>query len=128
MVNYLFGDMLVRIKNALMVKKEFVVVQYSDLCRDALGVLKKHGYIENYKISDDGKKITVHLKYINGNPAIRDFKLISKPGRRIYRKKTELKRVMGGFGIAIVTTSSGVVSDVEARKKGVGGEVLAYVY
>ncbi|MCS7184330.1 MAG: 30S ribosomal protein S8 [bacterium] len=120
--------MLTRIKNAHMVKKDFVVVNYSKLCCNALEVLKRYGYIENYKVSDDKRTIKLHLKYINGSPAIRDFKLISKPGRRIYRKKSEIKKVMGGFGIAIITTSKGVMSDIEARKNNLGGEVLAYIY
>ena len=125
------GDMLTRIRNAVMVKKKEVVVEPASKIKMAiLDVLKREGYIEGYKIEGEGvkKKIIVYLKYYQGKPVIQVIERVSKPGRRIYVGVDEIPKVYNGLGIAIISTSKGVLSDREAKKLRVGGELICKVY
>ncbi|MFO7155207.1 MAG: 30S ribosomal protein S8 [Pseudomonadota bacterium] len=124
------ADMLARIRNAGMARHEKAVIPASKLKLAIIDVLKREGYIENYFVHEDGKQgeITVFLKYHEGKPVIRSLRRVSRPGRRWYVGKDEIPRVLGGLGIAILSTSKGVMVDREARKAGVGGELLCTVY
>jgi small subunit ribosomal protein S8 len=125
------ADMLTRIRNANQMKHDTVDMPASKLKSEILAVLKEEGYITDYKLVADGVQgiIRVTLKYLqNKERAVRGLKKISKPGLRVYAKSDELPRVLNGLGIAIVSTSQGIMTDREARKKQVGGEVLAYVW
>ncbi len=125
------ADMLTRIKNALQAKKEEVDIPSSKLKLRIAEILKEEGYIRDFKLIQDAKQgiIRVFLKYDEyGEPVISGLKRISKPGRRIYVSKDKIPRVMRGLGVAILTTSKGVMTDREARKMGVGGEVICYVW
>ena len=123
------ADMLTRIRNGQRAKKESVTMPSSKQKLAVARVLKDEGYIGDFSTEDDGAKtaMTIELRYFEGAPVIEKIKRISKPGLRIYRDKDSLPTVIGGLGIAIVSTSSGVMSDREARKSGVGGEVLCIV-
>lgn len=120
------GDLLIRIKNGYMASLKEVSVKYSKLSLSILDLLKTEGYIGGYKAGE--REIKVTLKYDQRTPALRDVKRVSKPGRRVYRGKMQLPRVLDGMGIAIISTPNGVMSDRDARKKGVGGEVMAFVW
>ncbi len=125
------GDMLTRIRNAIMAKKKEVVVEPTSKLKMAiLDVLKREGYIEGYKIEGEGvkKKIIVYLKYYQGKPVIQVIERVSKPGRRIYVGVDEIPKVYNGLGIAILSTSKGVLSDREAKKLRVGGELICKVF
>jgi len=130
------GDMLARIKNALMVRKREVEIPASGVKKEIARILKEEGFIEDYWVKQHPVQETMVLvlKYRKDHlgriqePVIRDMKRVSKPGRRVYMGKGKLPRVMGGFGIAIVSTSRGVMTDKECRKQGVGGEVLCEVW
>lgn len=125
------ADMLTRIRNANQMKHDTVDMPASKLKSEILAVLKEEGYITDYKLVADGVQgtIRVTLKYLqNKERAVRGLKKISKPGLRVYAKSDELPRVLNGLGIAIVSTSQGIMTDREARKKQVGGEVLAYIW
>ena len=125
------ADMLTRLRNANSVYHETVKIPGSKLKCAIAEVLKDEGFIKDYTFEEDGKQgiLTVELKY---GPArekvITDLKRISKPGLRQYAKHDELPRVLGGLGIAIISTSKGIMSDKNARKAGLGGEILAYVW
>jgi small subunit ribosomal protein S8 len=125
------GDMLTRIRNAVTVKKKEVVVEPASKLKMAiLDVLKREGYIEGYKIEGEGvkKKIIVYLKYYQGKPVIQVIERVSKPGRRIYVGVDEIPKVYNGLGIAILSTPKGVLSDREAKKLRVGGELICKVF
>lgn len=125
------ADMLTRIRNALQARKEEVDIPSSNLKKRIAEVLKEEGFIKGFRVIPDGKQgiLRVFLKYDEeGLPVISGLKRVSKPGRRIYVGKEEIPRVMGGLGIAILTTSRGVMTDKQARKIGVGGEVICYVW
>ncbi len=125
------ADMLTRIRNAIRVERPQVVVPSSRLKRALADVLKREGYIWDWEEVPDTPRamLQIHLKYgPNGEQVIRHIRRISKPGRRIYRKADELKPVLNGLGISVVSTSRGVVSDREARQRNVGGEVLCEVW
>jgi len=125
------ADMLTRIRNANQMKHDTVDMPASKLKSEILAVLKEEGYITEYKLVADGVQgtIRVTLKYLqNKERAVRGLKKISKPGLRVYAKSDELPRVLNGLGIAIVSTSQGIMTDREARKKQVGGEIIAYVW
>jgi small subunit ribosomal protein S8 len=125
------GDMLTRIRNAIMAKKKEVVVEPASKLKMAiLDVLKREGYIEGYKIEGEGvkKKIIVYLKYYQGKPVIQVIERVSKPGRRIYVGVDEIPKVYNGLGIAILSTPKGVLSDREAKKLRVGGELICKVF
>ena len=127
------ADMLTRIRNANMAYHEIVDIPMSNMKHLIARVLKDEGYIKNFKvISDPGKPYQILRIYLNYGPnkerVIQGLRRVSKPGRRIYVNSRDLPKVMGGLGIAIISTSSGLMTDAEARKKGLGGEVLCYVW
>jgi small subunit ribosomal protein S8 len=125
------ADYLTRLRNAIKANHRIVEIPASNLKKDITKVLFDKGYILNYKFEDNGPQgvIKVALKYhpLTKIPAIRELKRISKPGLRQYRDSKNLPRVINGLGIAIMSTSKGVMTDKEARKENVGGEVLCYV-
>ena len=125
------ADMLTRIRNANHAKHEFVDVPSSNMKKELAIILLDEGYIKGFDIIEDGKQgiIRIELKYLKTKErVITGLKRISKPGLRIFVKKTELPRVIGGLGIAVISTSNGVMTDKKARELGVGGEVLCYVW
>lgn len=124
------ADMLTRIRNGLAAKHESVVIPASKEKQEIARILKEEGFILNYTVEGDVKKvINVTLKYgPNNEKVISGLKRISKPGLRIYAKAGELPRVLNGLGIAIISTSNGIMVDREARKQNVGGEVIAYIW
>lgn len=125
------ADMLTRIRNAIMVKHEQVSIPASNEKRAIAKILLDEGYIVEYnEVEENGhKNITIILKYDeSGDSVIQGLKRISKPGLRIYAQKDKLPKVISGLGIAIISTNKGIVTDKQARKLGVGGEVLAYVW
>jgi len=124
------ADMMTRIRNAVRVNKEQVNIKASKICEGIAAVLKKEGYILDYDRIDDGKQgiLRVALKYDQGGqPVIGEIARVSKPGRREYCSVEKLPRVFAGMGIAIVSTSKGVMSDRDCRKTNVGGEILCTV-
>lgn len=125
------ADMLTRIRNAVQVKHETVSIPASNEKRAIAKILLDEGYIVEYnEVEENGhKNITITLKYDeSGDSVIQGLKRISKPGLRIYAQKDKLPKVISGLGIAIISTNKGIVTDKQARKLGVGGEVLAYVW
>jgi small subunit ribosomal protein S8 len=125
------ADMLTRIRNALIAKHDSVEIPASTMKKAIAQILQDEGYIKNYEVIADAEKktIKIQLKYgANKQRVIVGIKRISRPGLRVYARKDEMPKVLGGLGIAIVSTSRGVMTDREARKQGVGGEVLAYVW
>ena len=124
------ADMLTRIRNAAIRKHEKVSVPSSNLKLEVLRVLKEEGYISDYEKKEDNKQgmISITLKYVDKQPVIKGLKKISKPGLKVYAKRNELPRVLNGLGVAIISTSGGVMSDRAARQKNLGGEVLAFVW
>ena len=123
------ADMLTRIRNAQLAKMQIVNIPNSRIKLAITDVLKDEGYIENYHIKNDGNKssLEITLKYYSGAPVIESIKRISKPGLRIYKSNKNLPNVMNGLGIAIVTTSKGVMTERKARLAGIGGELLCFV-
>ena len=125
------GDMLTRIRNAQMRRKQFVVTPNSKLRAWVLDVLKSEGYIKSYEIektSSGTDTIKVSLKYFDGEPVIKELKRVSTPGRRVYLGVDNLPKVRQGLGVAVVSTSKGIMSDSQARQSRVGGEVLCTVF
>lgn len=128
------ADMLTRIRNALMARKTEVEIPSSKIKVEIARILKEEGYIEDFQIVDEMpfSKISITLKYHGTRrerqPVISNIERISKPGRRVYRKRTDLPRVQSGMGIAIVTTPKGVMTAQQARRERVGGEVLCIVW
>lgn len=120
------SDMLTRIRNAYQVDKTTVLVETSKIKEAILDILKKSNYISDYK--KEGNLLTVELRYNDGQPALSKIERISKPGRRVYVKKDEIPTVLSGHGIAIVSTPKGVFTGDEAKKQGLGGELIARVY
>ena len=123
------ADMLTRIRNGQRAGKVSVSMPSSKLKTSIAGVLKDEGYIADFRVQDEAGKtvMSVDLKYYEGRPVIDDLQRISRPGLRMYKSKDELPKVQGGLGVAIVSTSKGVMSDRAARAAGEGGEVLCYV-
>ena len=126
----LIADVFTIIRNATMVKKDVVDLPSSNNIKSIMEILKKNDYIDNFKLIEDKKQglVRVYLKYIAGKSAIRNIKRISKPGLRVYVRGKKVPIVLRGRGLAIVSTSKGVVSDKEARELGVGGEIIGYVW
>ena len=123
------GDMLARIKNAQVRNHSKVSLPSSKFKTKIVDVLKAEGYIIDYKINDDKKpSIEINLKYNSGNPVINTIERISKPGRRIFSSASSLPKINNGLGIAIVSTPQGVMTDVDARKKKLGGEIICKVF
>ena len=125
------ADMLTRIRNANMVGHDTVEVPASKMKKSIAGILKQEGYIVDYDLLDDSVQGTIRIKMKYGaskEKVISGLKKISKPGLKVYAKAEDVPRVLGGLGIAIISTSKGVISDKEARRLGVGGEVICYVW
>ena len=123
------GDMLARIKNAQMRNHRKVSLPSSKFKTKIADVLKSEGYIIDYKVNDDKKpSIEINLKYNSGNPVINTIERVSKPGRRIFSSASSLPKINNGLGIAIVSTPQGVMTDVDARKKKLGGEIICKVF
>ena len=122
------ADMLTRIRNGLAAGKTEVVMPYSKQKQAIAQVLKDEGFIADFAKQEDAKPtLSIELKYYQGKPVIEKVSRVSRPGLRIYKNKDELPKVMGGLGIAIISTSAGVMTERAARKAGHGGEVLCYV-
>ena len=125
------GDMISRIRNAQMRLLNNVKIPSSKFREKILAILKKEGYISDYKFLTDVKdknSLTVSLKYDNGNPVIKEIKRVSKPGRRIYAKADSIPIIQNGLGLAIVSTSKGIMSDNDAKNKNIGGEIICRVF
>jgi small subunit ribosomal protein S8 len=123
------ADMLIRIRNAQMVGHTEVAMPASKLKGAIAQVLKEEGYIEDFALRDDGpkKQLRIGLKYYAGRPVIERLERVSKPGLRVYRGRDDIPRIMNGLGVAILSTSRGVMTDRKARADGVGGEILCIV-
>ena len=122
------ADMLTRIRNAQSASKADVTMPSSKAKLAIAGVMKEQGYINDFQVSSDAKpQLTITLKYYQGNPVIDEMKRVSRPGLRIYRNKDELPEVLNGLGIAIISTSAGVMTDKKARAEGRGGEVICTI-
>lgn len=126
----LIADAFTMIRNAIMAKKETVDVPSSGMLKSILEILKKENYIDNFKLIEDKRQgqIKIYLKYINAKPAIRNIKRISKGSLRVYVKRDKVPSVLRGRGLAIISTSKGIITDKEAREKGLGGEVVGYIW
>ena len=125
------GDMITRIRNGQMRSSNTIEMPASKFRTKILDVLRDQGYISNYKLSLDKNKknnISVNLKYKEGMPVIREITRISKPGRRVFTKADSIPKIQNGLGIAIMSTSKGVMTDNEARKENIGGEILCKVF
>ena len=125
------GDMLTRMRNGQMRSLNKINIPFSNFRLKILEVLKKEGYIIDFNV-DNGKKnikfLSVDLKYYEGQPVIKEIKRISKPGRRVYSKATSIPKVLNGLGLAILSTSKGVMSDTDAIKNNLGGEIICKVF
>ena len=125
------GDMLTRIRNGQMRSLNKINMPFSNFRLKILEVLKKEGYIIDFNIDNDKKKIkflSVDLKYYEGQPVIKEIKRVSKPGRRVYSRATSIPKVLNGLGLAILSTSKGVMSDTDAIKNNLGGEIICKVF
>ena len=125
------GDMFSRIRNGQMRLLTSVVIPSSKFRKNILEILKNEGYIKDFYIekSENNKiSLKINLKYFEGDPVIKEIKRISKPGRRVYSRATSIPKVMNGLGLAIISTPKGVMSDTDARKQNIGGEVICRVF
>ncbi len=120
------ADMLTRIRNAAAAKKREVALPNSKIKFTIAKILEKEGYLEDVK--NDGKELSFTIRFVNGLAAVTDIKRISKPGRRVYRKHDELPMVLSGRGIAIISTSQGLMTNVEAKMRSLGGEIVCEIY
>lgn len=122
-------DLIIRIKNGYLAGKETIVSPYSKLRENILRKLVDLGYIKNYQITGDKiKRINIELLYKDGQPALTGVKIFSKPGRRYYVSYRQLKSVLGGYGVSVLSTSKGVLTEAEARKTKIGGELLFNIW
>lgn len=126
----LIADVFTIIRNAIAIKKDTVDIPASGNIKSIMAILKKNEYIDNFKLIEDKKQgvVRVYLKYTAGKSAIRNIKRISKPGLRVYVRGKKVPAVLRGRGIAIISTSKGVITDKEARELGAGGEVIGYIW
>ena len=125
------GDMITRIRNAQMRMLNSVRVPRSKFREKILDILKQEGYIADYKVLSDSNtktSLSVDLKYSNGLPVIKEIKRVSKPGKRIYVRATSIPKIQNGLGLAIISTSIGIMTDNDARSKNVGGEIICKVF
>ena len=124
------GDMLSRIRNAQMRQLSKVQMPNSKFRAKILEVLKQEGYISDYKVLSEKDKgsLSIDLKYNNGMPVIREIKRVSKPGRRVYARATSIPKIQNGLGLAIVSTSKGVMTDNDARNQNIGGEIICRIF
>ena len=130
MVTDTIADMLTRIRNANQMKYNNVAVLNTKMTREIASILKEEGYINSFEVNKEGNMLELELKYGENKKerVIVGLKRISKPGLRVYVKHEELPRVLNGLGIAIISTSKGIMTDKKARENGLGGEVLAYIW
>jgi small subunit ribosomal protein S8 len=126
----IIADSFTMIRNATMAKKDSLDIPASNTIKSILEILKTEGYIDNFKIMEDKKQslARIYLKYIAHKPAIRNLKRISKPGLRVFVKRDKVPSVLRGRGLAIISTSKGIVIDAKARELGLGGEVIGYIW
>ncbi|MEA3489926.1 MAG: 30S ribosomal protein S8 [Candidatus Omnitrophota bacterium] len=127
----LIADQLTVIRNAIMAGKKTAIIKRSGTLESIMGIAKKEGFIENYAVIEDNKQdqIKIYLKYLeDGKPVMENLKKISKPGRRQYVPAKKIRSVMGGVGIAVLSTSKGLLTDREAREQGLGGELLCQIW
>lgn len=126
----LIADTFTMIRNAIMAKKDNVNVPASNTTKSILEILKEENYIDNLKLIEDKKQgvLRVYLKYISGKSAISNIKRVSKPGLRVYVKRDKIPSVLRGRGMAIISTSKGIMTDRRAKELGLGGEVIGYVW
>ena len=125
------GDMFARIRNGQMRSLESIDIPSSNFRRNILEILKNEGFIKDYyieKLKNNKINLKINLKYYEGDPVIKEIKRISKPGRRVYSRATSIPRVMNGLGLAILSTPKGVMTDTEARKNNLGGEIICRVF
>ena len=125
------GDMFARIRNGQMRNLNSVEIPSSNFRKNILEILKNEGYIKDFfieKTVNNKTSLRISLKYYEGDPVIKEIKRISKPGRRVYSRANSIPRVMNGLGLAILSTPKGVMSDVEARKQNIGGEIICRVF
>ena len=125
------GDMFSRIRNGQMRSLNSIEIPSSNFRKNILEILKREGYIKDYyieKSKDNKTSLKINLKYYEGDPVIKEIKRISKPGRRVYSRANSIPKVMNGLGLAIISTPKGVMSDVDARKNNVGGEIICRVF
>ncbi len=126
----LIAETFTRIRNAVMVKKENLDVPSSNILKAILDILKRENYIDDYKFIEDKKQgiLRIYLRYLAGKPAITTIKRVSRPGLRFYVRKKNVPSVLRGKGIAIVSTSQGLLTDKEAKEKSLGGEIIGYIW
>lgn len=124
------ADFLTRIRNAVKAKKKFVDIPNSKMKTRLAELLKENSFIKDFNVIEDDKQgiLRVHLQYINGESSINGLEKISKPGLRRYTGKEEIPRVLNGLGMAIISTSKGIITDKQARREGVGGEIICYIW
>jgi len=124
------GDMIARIKNAQQRSHKTVVLPSSNFKTKIADILKNEGFIKDYKVNEESNKslLSLELKYHSGNPVISTFERVSKPGRRIFSSADSLPKINNGLGIAIVSTPKGVMTDIDARKQKIGGEIICKVF
>ena len=124
------GDMFTRIRNGQLRSLSFVKIPASNFRLKILEVLKAEGYIKNILVEDEKNKrnLKVDLKYYEGIPVIKEIKRVSKPGRRVYSRASSIPRIQNGLGLSILSTSKGVMSDIEARKYNLGGEIICRIF
>lgn len=127
-MNYQTADTLIRIKNAYLARHKETLVSKTKMAVALAKILEKTGFIQKVETEKNGRSLKVTLKFIKRKPALTDIKIVSKPSLRIYAGKKELPRVLGGLGIAIVSTSKGLMTVHDAKKQGIGGELLAEVW
>ncbi len=126
----LIADAFTMIRNAIMAKKDVLDIPASRTLKSIMDILKRENYIENYKVIEHKNQglLRVYLRYLYGKPAIKNIKRISRPGLRTYVKHAKVPSVLRGRGLAIISTSGGIITDKEARETGTGGEVIAYIW
>lgn len=124
------ADFIIRIKNAFLSRRENVVLPYSKIKKALAEILVSEGYLESVEVDESGtfSQLKLILKYVDDVPAINDVKRLSKPGRRLYASSAEIPRALGGYGITIVSTSKGVMTDKDAKKHNLGGELLCQIW
>jgi small subunit ribosomal protein S8 len=122
------ADLLTRVRNGAVARHETVSIPASRMKTEVARILRDEGYISGYELSTNARELVLRMKYIGKIPAVAGLRRISKPGLRVYARKNEMPRVLGGLGVVIISTSSGVMTGREAERKGLGGEVLAYVW
>ncbi|OGK16473.1 30S ribosomal protein S8 [Candidatus Roizmanbacteria bacterium RIFCSPHIGHO2_01_FULL_39_12b] len=129
-MSLLTNDLIIRIKNGYMAKRDNIEARWSKINEGVVELLKISGFIKSYEVIDENgkKRLNIGLLYIDNDPAVREVKLLSKPGRRIYRKHKEIKSVLGGLGVAILSTPKGLMTDTQAKDAQVGGEALFEIW